>query len=398
MRLHLDPLGGVAGDMFVAALLDGWPELAAPTLAAVRAALPDERIELACRPHRDGALTGSRFVVAGPPAGRHDRHDHVHWTELRARLGTAPLAPAVRARALAIFGLLAEAAAAVLGVPAEAATFHEVGAWDSIADIAAAACLIEALGAQAWTIGALPPGRGRVACAHGELPVPAPATVRLLAGFVFQDDGRPGERVTPTGAAILRHLAPAYAPVVAPQRLLRAGHGFGQRRLEGISNVLRVLAFAPAEADPVAADRVGVLRFEVDDQTPEDLAQGLDALRCLPGVLDVLQAPAFGKQGRLVAAVQVLVRPEVIEPVAAACFVQTTTLGLRWTIEARQILARREVIAEGRRVKLAERPGIGVTAKAERADLAAAGPGHAGRAAAARAAEAAALAAEDADG
>lgn len=298
-----------------------------------------------------------------------------------------PLAAAVGDRALAIFGLLAEAEAGVHGVPVEEATFHEVGAWDSIADIVAAAFLIEAIGADRWSVGPLPQGSGRVRCAHGELPVPAPATVRLLEGFVFHDDGRPGERVTPTGAAILKQLRAQSGAGEGPRRLIRIGHGFGLRRFEGISNVLRVLVSEPVAPAGTASEQIAVLGFEVDDQTAEDLAIGLDHLRGMEGVFDVLQTPAFGKKGRLVTALRLLVRPDAVERVTAACFAETTTLGVRCHIEERAVLARAGGrVDNGIRVKLATRPDGSRTAKAESDDLAAMA-GHAPRQTARRSVE-----------
>lgn len=379
MHIHLDPVGGIAGDMFVAALLDAWPELAAGALGAVRAAGLPESVGLEVRPHRDHALTGSRFRVALPEAGG---HGHTHWLEVRARLEASPLPPGVRRRADSIFSLLAEAEGAVHGVPPEDVVFHEVGAWDSIADVVAAASLIEAIGATSWSVGALPLGSGRVASAHGILPVPAPATVRLLEGLEVHDDGIGGERVTPTGAAIVRHLAPAPALPRAPRRLLRSGTGFGTRELGRLSNVLRVLAFAPAAGERQAGE-VAEIAFEVDDQTPEDLAVGLDHLRAVDGVLDVAQLPAFGKRGRLGAQVRVLVRPEALDAAIDACFTETATLGLRWHLAHRATLARRPERWQGGerevRVQTTRRPSGAATGKAEMADLAAEPGGLAGR-------------------
>jgi uncharacterized protein (TIGR00299 family) protein len=372
MHIHLDPLGGVAGDMFVAALLDAWPELAEEAIAAARLAGLDDSVRLAHLAFHDEVLTGSRFAVStssGPDAA--GGHDHVHWRGLRRRLGEAPLPSGVRDRATAIFALLAEAEAGVHGVPVEEATFHEVGAWDSIADIVAAAFLIDAIGAESWSVGPLPLGGGRVRCAHGDLPAPAPATLRLLQGFVFQDDGRSGERVTPTGAAILKHLQPTAALDGRPGRLLRIGHGFGTRRLDGMSNVLRASAFEPVSAKAPGREQVGVISFEIDDQTPEDLAIGLDHLRRRDDVLDVLQIPAFGKKGRLVTALRLLVRPDRVQEGIEACFGETTTLGVRWTIEDRVTLGRSPAEAEnGIRVKRAMRPGGSTSTKAEADDLA----------------------------
>ncbi len=378
LHLHLDPVGGVAGDMFVAALLDAWPELADGAIAAARAASLRDELRIEHRPHRDEVLVGSRFAVT-LHEGRTADHEHVHWRNLREHLRTSPLEPGVKERVLAIFAHLAEAEAGVHGVPVDEATFHEVGAWDSIADIVAAAFLIEAIGVDRWSVGTLPLGSGRVRCAHGDLPVPVPATLRLLEGFAVHDDGRTGERVTPTGAAILKHLEPSSGVSPASGRLFKTGHGFGTRRLDGISNVLRVIVFegTPDRVQPPAADSVAVLSFEIDDQTPEDLAIGLDRLRASEAVLDIVQTPVFGKKGRLSTSLRLLVLPDAVETIIEACFAETTTLGVRWHLEQRAVLPRSMARSEeGIGVKLVERPGGRVTAKAESDDVA----GLAGRA------------------
>jgi len=159
----------------------------------------------------------------------------------------------------------------------------------------------------------------------------------------------------------------------------RVGHGFGTKRFKGISNVLRVACFAPSGGEDarIARDEVGVIRFEVDDQAAEDLAVGLERLRATPGVVDVLQVPAFGKKGRMIA------RAGDVEAVAAACLAETSTLGLRIERAERRILAReattRDDGAGGAvRVKTATRPDGTRTAKAEMDDVAAAGD-HAAR-------------------
>ncbi|MDP4024879.1 LarC family nickel insertion protein [Methylobacterium sp. NEAU 140] len=436
MQIHLDALGGVAGDMFVAALLDAFPEHEAGTLASVRAALRPSGQAIGCEllAHNDGILSGRRFAVSAggaaegreqghggghahrhDPHGHHDHghghhghHDHGHghhgaghhghrpWARIRDDLHRADLAPAVRDHALAIFGHLAQAEARVHGIAVERVAFHEVGAWDSIADIAAAAHLIAAVGASAWSVSALPLGGGRVRTQHGPLPVPAPATTLLLAGFATLDDGVPGERVTPTGAAILRHLCGGAPPARAPRVLVRSGTGFGTRRLPGISNCLRVLAFdeaAPERAAPGGHREIGVIEFEVDDQSGEDLAMGLDALRAHAGVLDAVQMPVFGKKGRMMTHVRVLARAASLEAVLEACFRETTTIGLRHRIVAGVALPRAETVVttgdRSVRVKTVERPG-GRTAKAE-ADDALAGADHAARARLRREAEALAL-------
>ena len=370
LHIHLDPIGGIAGDMFVAALLDAWPELALGVIEAIAAAGLGDEIKIERQAHNDGILDGSRFIVSKPGEADRlaDRHDHAHWRAIRGRLSKAPLPRAVSDRAIAIFALLAEAEAAVHGVDVDDVTFHEVGAWDSIADIVAAAFLIEKVGADHWSVGPLPIGGGRVRTAHGDLPVPAPATARLLEGFSFHDDGQPGERVTPTGAAILRQIGAFRQKPFGEKRLMKSGYGFGSRRLSGMSNVLRVIAF---DGTPTSRDEIAVLSFEVDDQTPEDLAIGLERLRSIDGVFDLVQMPVFGKKGRLSTSLRLLVQPDRIDPVINACFAETTTIGLRWHIERRATLARDAVTTEdGTRVKRAERPGLGKTAKVESDDLA----------------------------
>ncbi|HEY4031535.1 MAG TPA: LarC family nickel insertion protein [Caulobacteraceae bacterium] len=438
MQIQLDALGGVAGDMFLAAMLDAFPDLEAGVLASIAAVLGEEA---RCRlvEHNDGVFRGRRFLVEeaaghhhpdhhpdshdqhGHDHHHHDGHDHHHhhdqphdhdhdhdhdhghdhrdWTVIRGQLQAAPLDPSVRAHAVAIFAHLAEAEARVHGVTPEEVRFHEVGAVDSIADIVGAAHVIALSGVEDWTVSALPQGSGRVRTAHGLMPVPAPATTLLLEGFAFVDDGAPGERVTPTGAAILRHLCdPAASSVGKARTLKRSGVGFGARTLPGVSNCLRVLVFEAGEAACAwDEEALSVIEFEIDDQPAEDLAVALDRLRALPAVIDAVQTPVFGKKGRMVAAVRLLARTDGVQAVCEAVFRETTTLGLRMHEARRAVLRRREqaVRVDGGqvRVKTAERPG-GATAKAEVDDAQALG-GHAARSGLRRAAEQAALAGDD---
>ncbi|WP_419759779.1 LarC family nickel insertion protein [Acidisoma sp.] len=402
-HFHLDPLGGAAGDMFVACLLDAYPTLRAGALAAARAAA-DAECELAA--HRDHVLTGSRFRVSedhhhphephghahDPGHGHGHHHDHGHsdhghghghghghehghlsWAGIRANLEGSSLTPGVREHAVGIFSILAQAEARVHGVPIGDVTFHEVGAKDSIADIVAAAWLIDALSPATWSVGPLPLGGGSVRTAHGVMPVPAPATTLLMEGFATLDDGIGGERVTPTGAAILRYLKPVARPR-EPGVLWRTGIGFGTRALPGTSNVLRLLAFAPQEEASVAIPHreLAVITFEVDDQTPEDMAIALERLRALPGVHDVLQMAAWGKKGRMATHLQLLAQPEALEDAVEACFRETTTIGLRTHLVQARALTRRmhSVLVDGQplRVKSVARPG-GRSGKTEADDL-----------------------------
>ena len=417
MHLHLDPVGGLAGDMFIASVLDAFPELEEGVVQAASGASGVRCEKIA---YSDEVLAGSRFSVqqdesaariAHEHTGKHHSHSHWHhphddldrdhhppvhrdahatFAAIRERLDRAPLTRGVRDHAIGIFGLLADAEARVHAVNVDDVTFHEVGAADSIADIVGAAYLIDALDGS-WSVSRLPLGGGQVRTAHGMLPVPAPATALLLEGFELWDDGVSGERVTPTGAAIVRYLGCKPRFGVAG-RLGRTGIGFGTRTLPGISNILRILAL-DTEARRVHEHReLVVISFEVDDQSPEDLALGLDRVRGMPGVHDVLQMPAFAKKGRLATHVQVLARPDLRESVVEACFNETTTIGLRMHVVEGRALAREfvDVPVDGTeiRVKRVRRPD-GHTSKAE-SDALKPHAGQAVRARLRRAAEAAA--------
>lgn len=397
MHIHLDPVGGVAGDMFAAALLDLRPELESGLLTAMETAGFGSIVRVARESFNDGVLSGSRFDVTPAQSSDHNQghshghshghsqnhshghshshgHGHRHYREIVALFGDAQMPDGVRARALDIFRVLGEAEAAVHDKALADVAFHEVGNWDSIADVMAAAWLIEALGVDSWSCSPVPIGGGRVQTAHGELAVPAPATTLLLRGFPMHDDGRPGERVTPTGAAILKHLQPSVEPLPMPMTLTATGSGFGTRKLRDMSNVLRALAFEASSAT-VANTRVEsleVCEFEVDDQTPEDLAVGVQHLRAIDGVLDVVQAPVYGKKGRMMVHIRVLSRPDSLDAVIAASLNQTSTLGVRHHSVQRTSLARDEgVVAEHAvRFKQVTRPTGELTRKAEMDDLA----------------------------
>ena len=211
------------------------------------------------------------------------------------------------------------------------------------------------------------------------LPIPAPAAALLLQGLPVIDDGVPGERVTPTGAALATYLIEPRARSSAHVlRMSRTGIGFGGRTLPGISNCLRALAFdevTPAVAGSIDRRQLAVITFEVDDQSPEDLAAGLDHIRGLPEVFDVTQTSVVGKKGRMAAHIQILLSPRELDSVIVACFEETTTIGVRHQLTEGAILRRRlETIelegGEKLQVKIVERPQGMQSGKAEAADVA----------------------------
>lgn len=373
MHVHIQAIGGVSGDMFVAAAcgaVGGMKAHLDETLAQI-GPLPGVHIRYSDIDRGDAS--GGRFMVEAPRVG------HQHYADIVEFIRSSGLSNPVRDRALDIFRLLGEAESQVHGLPLSEVHFHEVGNWDSVVDIIFAAAIIEKLDADLWSTGPLPMGEGFVDCDHGRLPVPAPAALLLLQGLPLFTDGIKGERITPTGAAILRHLQPKYLASLPPMRLAAVGVGVGARKLDGVSNILRLLLLHDLGTD-LSADTVGVIRFDVDDQSAEDLAIALDYIRAVDGVLDVVQLPVYGKKGRIAARVEVLTAPGACNIVATKCLEETTTIGLRWSFENRIVLAREErkvsVSDASLRVKVVQRPAGGRTAKLEASEL----EGHSGHA------------------
>ena len=364
IHIHIDPVGGIAGDMFVSAMLDLYPEHKEGMLENLHCISALHEIEVEITPHEDSVLTGKRFSVSGPELAHH----HAHYPSLLNEITDSSMTQQTKDTASRILLYLAEAEAAVHGVELDQVILHEVGSPDSLTDIVCAAYLINAVDVSTWSCASLPAGNGRVNSAHGELPLPAPAVVELLKGYPVHNDGRDGERVTPTGAAILRSLSPQFSTKQSPMNLIGSGHGFGSATFQGMSNVLRLTAFE-AENKSTQYEKIAVLEFEVDDQSPEDLSIGLDQVRDFKGVVDVIQFPAIGKKNRLTVHVQVLASPEQAEGVAAKCLLETSTLGVRVSCIDRMTLRRAEVVHESEdalvSLKVAERPDGQRTAKVE---------------------------------
>ncbi len=381
MHIHLDAVGGISGNMFIGALLDVFPEQVAALSQQLELAGFSDLVALQSNSHNDGILTGTFFNVSPSHKNHSGEHKHEHehraYALIRETLKSSSLDSSVKKHALGIFQYLAEAEASVHGTEVDDVQFHEVGAWDSIADVVCSAYLIERAAKKescTWSVSALPLGNGFVQTAHGKLPVPAPAVTLLLKGFSFYRDDIEGERLTPTGAAILRYLINEFAGECPQMQLNGSGYGFGSRRFAGISNVLRALVFATeGSTQKWQEQNILQINFEVDDQSGEELAEALSKLRAMNGVYDVCQFPVYGKKGRLATSVQVLAELSESDEVLANCFAQTTTLGLRKQIVSRAVLPREETCLEHEgqsfRIKQVQRPS-GVTRKIELDDIA----------------------------
>ncbi len=373
--------------MFCASLLDAIPELLPELMALLENSCLRDLVSVRLTQSANNGFSGKLFKVTAKcqAAAMHRR-----YADILTFLDAAGLPKETVRRSKEMFHLLATVEGEVHGVGPDQVTFHEVGAWDSIADMVSAAFLIERAEVT-WSCSPLPFGGGRVQSAHGVLPLPAPATAKLLQGFELRQDGIPGERVTPTGAAILRHLAPSRHPGPGTARIISSGMGLGSQNLPGIGNFLRALVLEPA-CHPPQTEEMVVVQFEIDDQTPEDLAVALDNLRRETGVRELVQVPVFAKKNRMATQVQVLVDSAQADSLIQACFMETTTLGLRWHVVARQSLPRQaSSINTGDldvRIKRATRPDGSQTVKAEMDDLKQVAGGHFFRQALRRRAEA----------
>ncbi len=315
---------------------------------------------------------------AEPHSHEHSHAPHRSLSTILEIIRTAPLTESVKTNASRAFQLLGEAEAAIHSIPVEKVHFHEVGAVDTIVDIVCAAAGCESLGVTRWLCSPLNVGSGTVKCAHGTLPVPAPATLALLGDAPIYSAGSPMERVTPTGAAILRMLNVEYAPLPG-MRVQARGYGAGGRDTPGEPNLLRLLIgeadekTAPPEShiEP-NAEPIAVIEAVIDDSTPQLLAYASELL-LEAGAWDVYRTSVQMKKGRSGVQVTVLSSPERAPALRELLLRETTSIGLRWRIENKLALAREFAEVETQwgkvRIKIARWPsGEGVNASPEYED------------------------------
>lgn len=330
----LDPFSGIAGDMTLGALLG--VGLAAEWLRALpaRLGLADVRVDI--REVLRGELVCWKvdFDIPPQPHGR-------HIGEIRELVARSGAPSKVRERADAVFLALATAEGEIHGMPAEQVHLHEVGAVDAILDVAGVVWGLDQLGVEEVRCGALRTGDGTVRAAHGLLPVPAPATLKLLEGHVIQPGPEgAGELVTPTGAALVRVLSAGPPPTSYVP--LRSGFGAGTRDFPGRANALRIiLADVDAATSEENRESITMLACDVDDMSPEYLAGVADRARD-DGALDVVLLHTTMKKGRAGTRVELLCRPRDASRLEHLLLVDTTTLGVRRQDVTRVTLPRRE--------------------------------------------------------
>jgi uncharacterized protein (TIGR00299 family) protein len=392
--LYFDLFAGCSGDMILGALVDLGADFAA--IETMLAALPVRGYRLECGPILQRGIRATRFqvILDGEPAtGAHDPHlgqvegsslkpvpgqahppghSHAHgkrgeagsdydskhehggggrrpaggghshrtFAEIRRMLEKSDLPTAAVTRAVAVFELLARAEGRIHGQPPEEVAFHEVGAVDSIMDITGIALALDQLGFTGFACSPVNVGSGTLTCAHGVLPVPAPAATELLQGFPVYAAHFEAELVTPTGAAVLRTLVkdPGRLP---PGALRRIGYGAGSRRFPNGPNVLRLMEIEPADDSGMGAE-VAVLECQLDDMNPELLAALAQSLLA-DGALDVSLTPIQMKKFRPGTLLTLLCRPPDRERFAGRILAESTTFGLRWHLCRREELDRRHL-------------------------------------------------------
>lgn len=367
---YFDCFNGAAGDMTVASLIHAGAD--AESLRQQLAALPVKGYELTIEPITKQGFAATRFRVALDETA-HQPHRHLkHIVEI---LDGSKLTPSVIDKAKRIFTRLAEAEAKVHGTSIEKVHFHEVGAVDAILDVTGAVIALESLGVDRIVVSPIPVGSGTVACDHGIMPVPAPATAELLRGVPIAPTEETGELTTPTGAAILTTLADAFGPM-PDMRIERIGYGAGTRAGRTRPNVLRVMVGAAAAAGE--SDEVAVLETNLDDATPEVIAHAMDRLLAA-GALDVYTLPIQMKKGRAGTMLCVLCDTARAGEFESLLFVETPTFGVRRTTMRRAKLSRRQETVDTEygtiRIKVGTREGV-TTAAPEYEDCRAAAQAH----------------------
>ncbi|MCS6902935.1 MAG: nickel pincer cofactor biosynthesis protein LarC [Candidatus Bipolaricaulota bacterium] len=351
---YLDCFSGIAGDMFLAALLDA--ELITAQFLSEnlsRLGLGPVRVHTERVLRRGITATHLRCETSA------DSHDHRHWSEIRALIEQSALTASEKARAIAIFGTLAEAEAKIHGISIEDVHFHELGALDSIFDIVGAAVSIEALKIDRWYVSQINVGSGTVETAHGRLPVPAPATLELLRDFPIYASGIETELVTPTGAAILKALTPNPSPVSESRergaeggvralalplaRWHQIGYGAGTKDLSQQPNVLRLLVGDSDTA--LESDETIVIETEIDDMNPE-LFPYVQQKLLQHGAKSVSAQNILMKKGRPGLLVRVLCDAVLVDKLCELLFRETTTLGAIYYPVQRKKLARKIIEVE----------------------------------------------------
>lgn len=389
--IYLDCSMGAAGDMLMAALLELLPEK--DTFLQKMQSLGLPGLEISAEPSVKCGITGThmRVLIHGEEEGHpHEHaaeahahshadapeaaHAHVHvhphhhtdLDELTHRISRLNVSEAVRSDILAVYQSIADAESRVHGVPVEQIHFHEVGSLDALADVTGVCLLMELLAPEQVLASPVHVGSGQVRCAHGILPVPAPATALLLEGIPIYGGSIRGELCTPTGAALLRRFVTRFGPL-PPMRVEKTGFGMGTKDFEA-ANCVRAMLGQTEES----AGHILELACNLDDMTPEAVGFAMEQLFAA-GALDVYTTPIGMKKNRPGVLLTCMCREDDREAMLRTIFRHTSTLGVRVSVCDRYTLSRRQYAVQtpDGEIRVKESSGWGVLRrKAEFEDLA----------------------------
>ena len=348
--LYLDCGMGAAGDMLAAALLELLPD--PDGFVAELNALGIPGVRYSREPSVKCGITGTHLSVSVDGVeedehlhahhhdhdhehGGHTHHHHSSLHDIRHIVSELRLPERVERDVMAVYELIAEAESHAHNVPVTEIHFHEVGTMDAVADITAVCLLMDRLAPERVAASPVHVGSGHVHCAHGILPVPAPATAYLLREIPIYGGGVEGELCTPTGAALLKHFAAAFGEMPV-MKVRSIGYGMGKKDFAA-ANCVRAMLGEDGDGD--GEDRVCVLSCNLDDMTAEGVAFAMERLFAA-GALDVYTVPIGMKKSRPGLLLEALCRPEDREALAEAMFRHTTTLGVRESVCRRHVLAR----------------------------------------------------------
>ena len=324
-----DLIGGVSGDMFVAALLDLGLSLAA--LTAELKKISTLQFALKATKKTVHSIRATQFQVI---CGKHEPPRS--WKQIRELIERSKLSAEIKDAGLRIFACLAQAEGKIHGVAVDKVHFHEVGATDSIVDIMAAAIGIRALDIESLHFSPIPLGRGMARSMHGPLPVPGPATLELLKGLPVTGVAIEGETVTPTGAAIIRTLGKDFG--AQPSMILeKIGYGTGQKEFTERPNLFRLLLGESRQL--LAHEEMLVIETNIDDMNPQLYDHVMGCLFAA-GARDVFLAPIQMKKNRPATLLSVIAKPQDREKLARIIFRETSTIGIRSHRVQRMILQR----------------------------------------------------------
>jgi len=326
---YFDCFAGASGDMILGSLMDAGLEI--EQLKGELAKLHLTHYDLQVKKVVKKGVGGCQAVVVVDEDHHHQHHRHL--ADIKSIIAQSDLEDSIRQKSIAIFTRLAEAEAKVHQTTIEQIHFHEVGAMDAIIDVVGAVAGIAALGIQKIVCSPLHLGSGTVACAHGVLPVPAPATAELVKGKPVYSTGVVGELLTPTGAAILTTLAADFGPMPA-MSVEKVGYGAGTSE-PAIPNLLRVMIGQTAEkVKEVEMEQVAVIETNIDDMNPQMYDYLIKKILKM-GAMDIFLTPVQMKKNRSGTLVTIICQPQRVDEFSDFLLRETTTIGLRWRIDNR---------------------------------------------------------------